>query len=113
MGPFAVILQQPRDQLSVKGRWLHEQVLVIIEELFAKATVKPLHMKLESGLPSCYLGFLPFRIPACIIPILSWNVLSVWTRCSKAWMRFFLVNGIYRGASPMIKCSSAWAFCFA
>ncbi len=57
MGPFAVIPQQPRDQLSVKGRWLHEQVLVIIEELFAKATVKPLHMKLESCLPSCYSGF--------------------------------------------------------
>ncbi len=38
------------------------------------------------------LGFLPFRIPACIVPILSWNVLSVWTRC-------FPVNGIYLGVS--------------
>ena len=33
------------------------------------------------------LGFLPFRIPACIVPILSWNVLSIWTRC-------FLFDGI-------------------
>ena len=28
------------------------------------------------------LGFLPFRIPACIVPILSWNVLFIWTQCS-------------------------------
>ncbi len=40
------------------------------------------------------LGFLPFRIPACFVPILFWNVLSIWTRSTKAWMRFFPVNGI-------------------
>ena len=32
--------------------------------------------------PFSILGFLPFHIPACIVPVLSWNVLSVWTRCS-------------------------------
>ncbi len=30
-------------------------------------------------------GFLPLRIPACIAPILLWNVLNIWTRSTKAW----------------------------
>ncbi len=51
----------------------------VLTTSLAIAAIKP---KPVSGLPFCYLGSLPLRIPACIIPILFWNVLSIWTRCS-------------------------------
>ncbi len=46
------------------------------------------------------LGSLPFRIPACIVPILSCNVLSIWTRCSKAWD--LLLSGSMAAATAIL-----------
>ena len=45
---------------------------------------------------------LPFRIPACIVPILLWNILRIWMRCSKVWMRSFPVDCIYLRVSFVI-----------
>jgi hypothetical protein len=44
MGSFAVIPQQPQDQLTVEQSGIEEQILVVIEELFLKGTVESLHM---------------------------------------------------------------------
>ena len=52
------------------------------------------------------LGFLPFRIPACIVPILSWNVLSIWTRSTKAWMRMIKGSNLF-GLLPKRRLNSA------
>ncbi len=45
-------------------------------------------------------GFLPLRIPDCIAPILLWNVLFVWTWCSKAWG--LLLSGLMAATTAIL-----------
>ena len=52
------------------------------------------------------LGLLPFRIPACLAPILLWNVLNIWTRSTKAWG--LLLSGLM--AATTASCWSSIPF---
>ncbi len=45
-------------------------------------------------------GSLPLRIPACIAPILFWNVLSNWTRPTKAWG--LLLSGLMAATTTIL-----------
>ncbi len=54
------------------------------------------------------LGFLLFRIPTCIAPILYWNVLFIWTRCSKAWG--LLLSGFMAPTTAILPELDAFVF---